>query len=165
MSSSSNQLRTASPVLPPQQLAELHSKLIEERDRITSEYRRDFTAAQSTHEEGAEDLEELAGIYRDREFLFARSEEDRQKLLLIEEALRRMNDGTYGLCQWSGEPIAIARLQYIPWVRYSLNVQEKIENGQITESRDFDADVPPPAEGRSVAPLLRFRMKGGGTAR
>ena len=134
MSSSRRQIRPASPVLSPDQVAELRRKLIEERDRILSDYRRDFTAAQSTREEGAEDLEELAAIYWNREFLFARSEEDRHKLMLIQDALQRMEDGTYGLCQWSGEPIPFLRLQFIPWVRYSLDVQEKIESGQITET-------------------------------
>lgn len=134
MSSSNHQIRTASPVLPPDQVAELRRKLIEERDRIISDYQRDLTAAQSTREEGAEDLEELATIYRDREFLFARSEEDRQKLLLIEDALQRMEEGTYGLCQWSGEPISLPRLQFIPWARYSIDVQEKIESGQLMET-------------------------------
>ena len=134
MSLSSNRPLWGSPVLPPNQVAELRRKLVEERDRIISDYRRDLTAAQSTREEGAEDLEELASLYRSREFLFARSEEDRQKLLLIEDALQRMDEGTYGLCQWSGEAISRARLRFIPWARYSIDVQEKIENGQIMET-------------------------------
>ena len=54
--------------------------------------------------------------------------------MLIEDALRRMEEGTYGLCQWSGEPIALPRLRFLPWARYSLDVQEKIESGQITET-------------------------------
>lgn len=127
-------LRPAAPVLSPDQIAELRQKLIEERDRIVSDYRRDLAAAQSTREEGAEDLEELATIFREREFLFGRSEEDRHKLLLVEEALRRMDEGTYGFCQWSGEPISFPRLQFIPWARYSLGVQEKIENGELPEA-------------------------------
>lgn len=120
-----------SSILSQDQIAELHKKLIEEKDRILSDYQRDFTAAQSAREEGAEDFEELATIYRVREFLFARSEEDHRKLLLIEAALQRMSEGTYGVCQWSGEPIALPRLQYIPWVLYSTDVQEKIENGEL----------------------------------
>ena len=134
MSASVHQIRPASPLLSPDQIAELRQKLIEERVRIVSEYRRDLTAAQSTREEGAEDLEELATISRHREFLFARSEEDRYKLLLIEEALQRMDEGTYGLCQWSGAPISFPRLQFIPWARYSINVQEKIESGELPEA-------------------------------
>ncbi|HYU31035.1 MAG TPA: TraR/DksA family transcriptional regulator [Thermoanaerobaculia bacterium] len=134
ISSNSPIHRVVPPALPPHQIAKLRRKLIEERDRIVSDYQRDFSAAQSTREEGAEDLEELANIYQEREFLFARSEEDRQKLLLIEEALQRMAEGTYGLCQWSGEPISRARLQFIPWARYSIDVQEKMEAGQLTEA-------------------------------
>jgi RNA polymerase-binding transcription factor DksA len=68
-----------------------------------------------------------------REFLFGRSQEDRHKLLQIEDALQRMDEGTYGLCQWSGEPIPFPRLRFIPWARYSIAVQEKIERGELSE--------------------------------
>lgn len=128
--------RQSSSFLTPQQLEVLRNMLVDERNRIIADYHRDFAAAQSAHEEGAEDLEELAAIYRDREFLFARSEVDRQKLLLIEEALRRMDAGTYGLCQWTGKPISFARLQFIPWARYGIDVQEKIETGELRELRE-----------------------------
>jgi RNA polymerase-binding transcription factor DksA len=134
MSSSSHQFRQASPVLTPDQVAELFRKLIEERDRIVSDYQRDFTAARSTREQGAEDLEELSSIYRDREFLFARSEEDRHKLLLIEDALQRMDEGTYGLCQWTGEAIPLPRLQFLPWARSGIDVQERLESGKLPEA-------------------------------
>jgi RNA polymerase-binding transcription factor DksA len=45
-----------------------------------------------------------------------------------------MDEGTYGLCQWPGEPIPFPRLQFIPWARYSIDVQEKIESGEIREA-------------------------------
>lgn len=129
-----HQPRQAVPVFSPQQLGALRKRLMHERDRIVSAYHRDLAAAQSIQEEGAEDLEELASMDIDREFLFARSEEDRETLLLIEEALQRMEEGTYGFCQWSGKPIPFRRLQLIPWARFSFGVQEKVENGELLEA-------------------------------
>lgn len=117
----------AAPVVSPQQLGALRRKLLHERERIVSDYHRDLAAAQSIQEEGAEDLEELASMDLDREFLFARSEEDRDTLLLIEEALDRMDEGTFGVCQLTGEPIPLARLRLIPWARYRADVQERLE--------------------------------------
>lgn len=120
-------------LLSPQQLGALRKKLLRARDQILADYQRDYTAAQSIHEEGVEDLEELASLDLDREFLFARSEDDRETLLQIEEAVQRMNEGTYGLCLWSGEPIPVERLRLIPWARFSAGVQAKVETGELLE--------------------------------
>lgn len=121
----------AKPVLPPQELAALREKLIEERDRLTAEYRQDVTEARAIQQEGLEDFEELASMDTDRERLLIHSEQDRERLLLIEEALQRMADGTYGRCLLCGEPIPLERLRLIPWARYGAGVQEKIERGEI----------------------------------
>lgn len=119
------------PWIPQRDLAALRRKLIEERDRVMAEYERDITAAQSIQEEGVEEFEELAEMDAEREQLFAYSEQDRETLRLIEEALQRMDDGTYGLCLWSGRPIPLNRLRAIPWARYGTDVQERIEGGKL----------------------------------
>src|SRR5262245_53526057 len=43
----------------------------------------------------------------------------------IEEALQRMDKGTYGICRDCGEPIAPARLNAIPWARLCITCKEK----------------------------------------
>ena len=43
----------------------------------------------------------------------------------IEEALYRMEKGTYGICRDCGEPIAPARLNAIPWTRVCITCKEK----------------------------------------
>lgn len=45
----------------------------------------------------------------------------------IEEALEKFDDGTYGLCEETGEPIGEKRLEKIPWVKLSIDAQEEIE--------------------------------------
>jgi DnaK suppressor protein len=52
-------------------------------------------------------------------------------LRLVEEALRRMDDGTYGICLMTGEPIPLDRLRQVPWARYVESVQERIERGEL----------------------------------
>ena len=121
----------AKPVLPPEELAALREKLIEERNRLTAEYRQDVTEARAIQQEGLEDFEELASMDTDRERLLLHSEQDRERLLLIEEALQRMTDGTYGVCLLCSEPIPLDRLRQVPWARYGTSVQEKIERGEI----------------------------------
>jgi DnaK suppressor protein len=125
--------RRTSSVLPPKVLAALRRKLVEERRLVVNEYQHDMAAAHSTQGEGAEDFEELASMGVDREQLFACSEQERERLRLIEEALQRMEDGTYGLCLWSGEPIPAQRLRAIPWARYRAEVQARLESGELVE--------------------------------
>jgi DnaK suppressor protein len=50
---------------------------------------------------------------------------DAKILQAIEEALVRMDKGTYGICRDCGEPIAPARLNAIPWTRVCITCKEK----------------------------------------
>jgi DnaK suppressor protein len=50
---------------------------------------------------------------------------DAKILQAIEEALARIDKGTYGVCRDCGEPIAEARLNAIPWTRVCISCKEK----------------------------------------
>src|ERR671911_2339337 len=50
---------------------------------------------------------------------------DAKILQAIEEALLRIDKGTYGICRDCGEPIAAARLRAIPWTRVCITCKEK----------------------------------------
>ena len=50
---------------------------------------------------------------------------DAKILQAIEEALPRMEQGTYGICRDCGDPIAPARLQAIPWTRVCITCKQK----------------------------------------
>jgi len=50
---------------------------------------------------------------------------DAKILQAIEEALQRIDKGTYGVCRDCGEPIAEARLNAIPWTRVCITCKEK----------------------------------------
>jgi len=52
---------------------------------------------------------------------------DQNALYEVEEALRRIGDGGYGICQESGKPIPAARLRAIPWTRFTREVKERLE--------------------------------------
>jgi RNA polymerase-binding transcription factor DksA len=53
------------------------------------------------------------------------SEQD--ALFEIDLALRRIGDGTYGICEATGKPIAEDRLEAIPWTRYAKEVEAEVE--------------------------------------
>ena len=50
---------------------------------------------------------------------------DAKILQAIEEALMRMEHGTYGVCRDCGEPVSAARLNAIPWTRSCISCKEK----------------------------------------
>ena len=56
---------------------------------------------------------------------------ERRILLEIEDALYRIEDGTYGICEGDGEPIRRARLKAIPWARYCLRCAALAEMGLL----------------------------------
>jgi DnaK suppressor protein len=60
------------------------------------------------------------------------AEHDRTKLHMVERALKKVDsgDGSYGLCEGTGEPIGFKRLSIQPWVLYSLRYQEELERGR-----------------------------------
>lgn len=55
------------------------------------------------------------------------------RLQLVERALRKVEEGTYGCCEETEEPIGFERLSVIPWARFCVQVQEKRERTM----RDF----------------------------
>jgi DnaK suppressor protein len=48
----------------------------------------------------------------------------------IDRALAKMNEGEYGLCEGTGEPIGYSRLKLRPWARFSVAYQEELERAQ-----------------------------------
>jgi DnaK suppressor protein len=66
-------------------------------------------------------LAEMATITYDRELDYTLGENSEQLLQLIDEALQRINDGTYGTCQRCAQPIAEARLEAIPYARLCID--------------------------------------------
>lgn len=57
----------------------------------------------------------------------------KNRLLLVERALKKMEQGVYGICEETEEPIGYERLIVIPWARYGVKVQELRER----RLRDF----------------------------
>lgn len=63
----------------------------------------------------------------DREFALSVAGSVHNALYEIDEALRRIEEGRYGICEISGKPIEKERLKAIPYTRYCLAVQSELE--------------------------------------
>jgi DnaK suppressor protein len=66
----------------------------------------------------------------DQEFTLGLIENEQSTLELINEALRRMEKGTYGLCAECDEPISKPRLQAIPYAKHCITCARKLEGGE-----------------------------------
>ncbi len=84
----------------------------------------------------AQDIADRAASSYTKEFLFSQSNNDRQTLQMVETALLRIREGGFGECVSCGEEINAKRLEAVPWTRYCIACQEKLENGQLEEARE-----------------------------
>ncbi len=88
------------------------------------------------------DTYDLASDARDREISHILTDRDRGKLEAIDEALSRVTDGSYGLCEDCGAEIAEGRLQALPFTRLCVTCQSDREresrmNKRYEEDRSF----------------------------
>ena len=63
----------------------------------------------------------------DRDFALSLLSQEQDALYEIEEALKRIEDGTYGVCEMSNKAIAHARLEALPFARYTVECQAQLE--------------------------------------
>ena len=72
----------------------------------------------------------------DRDFALSLLSQEQDALYEIDEALKRVELGTYGICEMSGKPIAHPRLEALPFARYTVECQSQIEKqGKVTRAR------------------------------
>ena len=65
---------------------------------------------------------------------------ERKILVEVNDALSRIEDGTYGICEGRGEPIPKQRLKAIPWARYCVACATLLEKG-LLEKKDYKGYV------------------------
>ena len=70
-------------------------------------------------------LGDTASATFDRELDQGLEEGAQRTLVEIEAALKRIDDGTYGICEVCGKPIGEERLRAIPWTRYCIDDQRR----------------------------------------
>lgn len=113
--------------------ATLREKLLEKRQDILDLYRSDLAAGQASADEGTEDIVDRANNSYNREFMFSLSDTERQLLFQVDEALGRMEVGTYGECAHCNRKIGERRLEAVPWARYCIDCQELKEKGLLED--------------------------------
>jgi DnaK suppressor protein len=85
-------------------------------------------------EDSAQDIADRAASSYTKEFLFSQSNNDRQLLQMVENALSRIREGSFGECISCGKEINPKRLEAVPWTRHCIECQEKLEKGLLEEA-------------------------------
>ena len=73
----------------------------------------------------------------DRDFNLSLLSSDQDVIYEIEEALKRIEKGTFGLCELTGKPIPLPRLNAIPWTRFRVDAQSELERYGALQSRSL----------------------------
>lgn len=108
------------------QIAELRRLLTEEQEQLRVRQRSvTDDAADVLTEPG--DAQDLASDEARRTLALRRQQHEEARLREVEAALRRMDDGSYGTCEESGDEIPFARLRAEPTTRYTVEAQEQVE--------------------------------------
>ena len=121
----------------PEKLAELtpfqqsqKAKLIALRGELTDQLygiKQDAREALDSDNGSGEHQGDAGSDAYDRDFALSMLSKETDSLNEVEEALHRLDLGTYGICEASGEPIPEPRLEYLPFVRYTVEVQAQME--------------------------------------
>src|ERR687884_205425 len=114
---------------------ETFKKQLEERQRmLRNRVSSNESEGRSTDETNAQDIADRAASSYTKEFLFHQSNADRQLLQMVEGALARIREGSFGECISCGKEINAKRLEAVPWTRHCIECQEKLEKGILEEA-------------------------------
>lgn len=111
-------------------LKEIKDRLIAERENLLNKLKENDLSIDDSE---TPDPVDLAVRNYSKNVMLAVSENDSRQIILINEALERIEDEEYGVCQNCEKEINPKRLDAIPWARYCLNCQELVEQGLLEE--------------------------------
>ncbi len=123
------------PFMNERQLEYFKKKLNAWKEDILRESRETLVHLQS-ETENHPDLADRATSETDRALELRTRDRQRKLISKIDEALRRIADGSYGYCEDTGEPIGIARLDARPTATLSLEAQERHERRERVHRDD-----------------------------
>ena len=111
---------------------EKYRKLLDQKKaELSNELAKARSAEEESNEEATQDIADKAVSSYTREFLYSLTDGERTVLLQIDEALARIDDGTYGFCINCAAAMNEKRLTAVPWTPYCVDCQELFEKGLL----------------------------------
>jgi DnaK suppressor protein len=117
------------------QVEYFRQKLLHWKEEILRESRETLSHLQA-ETENHPDIADRASSETDRSLELRTRDRQRKLISKIDEAMRRIEDGTYGYCEETGEPIGVARLDARPIATLSLEAQERHERRERVHRDD-----------------------------
>lgn len=118
-------------------LAKQHKRLLDLKDTLLDSMsgvaRGNLHAGSETSAFGMHQADAGSDAY-DRDFALSMLSKEQGSLYEIDEALKRIEDGNYGICEISEKPIPHARLEALPFTRYTVDCQAELEKRQHHQS-------------------------------
>jgi len=106
-------------------------KLQARREELLKSIARTEEEGRAADDDPTVDLADKAANSYTKEFLFGLNNTDRTTLQLIDAALERIKNGTYGVCIHCENDLQQKRLEAVPWARHCTTCQEKQEQGVL----------------------------------
>lgn len=101
--------------------------LLKKKEEISNVLSEVYSESKEVESGIAQDIVDKAESSYTKEFLFSLSDAERKRLFMIDEALKRIEDNSYGICQMCQNNIGKKRLVVVPWAPYCIECQEKEE--------------------------------------
>lgn len=114
-------------------LEEFRSRLEERQSYLRRNVTRTQEDGRQSDQDSAQDIADRASSSYTKEFLFHQSNNERQLLQMVQGALERIRQGTFGECISCGCEINAKRLEAVPWTRHCIECQEKLEQGRLEQ--------------------------------
>ena len=108
--------------------AHFRQLLLDQLRQYTEQIRSDQAAALELNNEDVKDSVDLSVLDLNKEIMFRLGERDSKLVADIDQALLRIEEGSYGICARCGKPIDERRLEAIPTARYDAACQTAIES-------------------------------------
>jgi DnaK suppressor protein len=131
-----NKIDSLSKTMDKKKLDTFKKRLEERQQALRRAVSRTEEDGRTADQDTAQDIADRAASSYTKEFLFSQSNNDRQLLQMVEVALQRIREGTFGECLACGNEINAKRLEAVPWTRHCIECQEKVEQGQLEEAKD-----------------------------
>ena len=111
-------------------IAKFKKILLKEREQIVGEVKQIVESSKEMGQDGIQDIgDEAANIYN-KQVLLSLNENERMRLQEVDEALDRIENGTYGICEECGGPISLKRLEVRSVAKYCVPCLTKLEKGK-----------------------------------
>jgi len=102
--------------------------LIKKLSELTSNIADKRVSGLQEFEESESDIYDVCSQSYSKEQIYLLCEKDLRLLSEVEQALNKIDSGSYGLCEECEDPINEKRLKVVPWVRFCIQCQSKLED-------------------------------------